>query len=60
MTSKLVRNWLQQFRTRTLFIEPGSPWGNGYTKSFNSKLRDESLNGEIFYSLKEAQTIIEQ
>ena len=60
MTSKRVRNWLQQISTQTLFIEPGSPWENGYNESFNGKLRDECLNGEIFYSLKEAQTIIEQ
>jgi transposase InsO family protein len=41
------------------FIEPGSPWENGYCESFNSKLRDELLNGEIFYSLAEAQVVIE-
>src|SRR5438105_3814058 len=44
----------------TLYIEPGSPWENGYCESFNGKLRDECLNGEIFYSLKEAQIVIEQ
>jgi hypothetical protein len=44
---------------RTAFIEPGSPWENGYCESFNSKLRDELLNGEIFYSLTEARTVIE-
>jgi len=60
MTSKLVRGWLAQVGARTLFIEPGSPWENGYNESFNGKLRDECLNGEIFYSLKEAQVIIEQ
>src|SRR5438270_14097063 len=43
----------------TLYIEPGSPWENGYCESFNSKLRDELLNGEIFYTLKEAQVLIE-
>jgi putative transposase len=43
-----------------LYIEPGSPWENGYCESFNGKLRDECLNGEIFYSLKEAQVVIEQ
>ena len=42
------------------YIEPGSPWENGYCESFNGKLRDELLNGEIFYSLKEAQVVIEQ
>ena len=45
---------------KTLYIEPGSPWENGYCESFNGKLRDECLNGEIFYSLKEAQVVIEQ
>jgi len=60
MTSKLVRGWLEQVGARTLFIEPGSPWENGYNESFNGKLRDECLNGEIFYSLREAQVIIEQ
>ena len=42
-----------------LYIEPGSPWENGYIESFNGKMRDELLNGEIFYSLKEAQILIE-
>ena len=45
---------------KTLFIEPGTPWENGYIESFNGKLRDELLNGEIFYSLKEAKVLIEQ
>jgi len=44
---------------RTAYIEPGSPWENGYCESFNGKLRDELLNGEIFYTLKEAQIVIE-
>jgi putative transposase len=43
-----------------LFIEAGSPWENGYIESFNGKMRDELLTGEIFYSLTEAQVIIEQ
>jgi len=60
MTAKVVRNWLAQVGTKTLYIEPGSPWENGYCESFNGKLRDELLNGEIFYSLKEAQIVIEQ
>ena len=47
-------------RQAHLFIEPGSPWENGYCESFNGKLRDELLNGEIFYSLKEAQVVIEK
>jgi len=54
MTSKRVRNWLQLIGVQTLFIEPGSPWENGYNESFNGKLRDQLLNGEVFYSLKEA------
>jgi transposase InsO family protein len=45
---------------RTLFIEPGSPWENGYNESFNGKLRDELLNREIFYSLQEARILIER
>ena len=45
---------------KTLYIEPGSPWQNGYNESFNGKLRDEMLNGEIFYSLREAQVLIER
>jgi putative transposase len=60
MTSKAVRKWLTQVGAKTLFIEPGSPWENGYCESFNGKLRDELLKGEIFYSLKEAQIVIEQ
>ena len=59
MTAMVVRNWLTQVGTKTLFIEPGSPWENGHGESFNGKLRDELLNGEIFYSLKEAQIVIE-
>jgi putative transposase len=60
MTAKLVRNWLATVGARTLYIEPGSPWENGYCESFNGKLRDECLNGEIFYSLREATVVIEQ
>jgi putative transposase len=60
MTAKTVRNWLANVGAKTLYIEPGSPWENGYCESFNGKLRDELLNGEIFYSLKEAKVIIEQ
>ena len=52
-----LRKWLEGGRTGTLYIEPGSPWENGYCESFNGKLRDELLNGEIFYSLKEAQIL---
>ena len=59
MTARRVQRWLQTVGTQPLFIEPGSPWENGYCESFNGKLRDECLNGEIFYSLKEAQVVIE-
>ncbi|TNF50610.1 MAG: IS3 family transposase [Deltaproteobacteria bacterium] len=59
-TAKIVREWLDRIGPQTLFIEPGSPWENGYNESFNGKLRDELLNGEIFYTLKEAQVLIEQ
>jgi putative transposase len=55
-----VRSWLARVGTGTLYIEPGSPWENGYCESFNWKLRDECLNGEIFFSLKEAQIVIEK
>jgi putative transposase len=54
-----VKEWLGNLGVNTAFIEPGSPWENGYVESFNSKLRDELLDGEIFYSLKEAQILIE-
>jgi len=60
MTAKIVRHWLAQVGAKTLYIEPGSPWENGYCESFNGKLRDELLNGEIFYSLKEAKAFIGQ
>jgi putative transposase len=60
MTAKVVRNWLATLGARTLYIEPGSPWENGYCESFNGRLRDECLNGEIFYSLREATVVIEQ
>ena len=54
-----VRRWLARLEVGILFIEPGSPWENGNVESFNGKLRDELLNGEIFYTLKEAQVLIE-
>ncbi|TYR37661.1 IS3 family transposase [Mesorhizobium microcysteis] len=57
--AKAVREWIAAVGARTAFIEPGSPWENGYCESFNSKLRDELLNCEIFYSLAEAKVIIE-
>jgi transposase InsO family protein len=52
MTVRRVKTWLTTVGTQPLFIEPGSPWENGYCESFNGKLRDERLNAEIFYSLK--------
>ena len=55
-----LRGWLDRLAVKPLFIEPGSPWGNGYVESFNGKLRDELLNREIFYSLQEAEVLIEQ
>jgi transposase InsO family protein len=54
-TAGIVRNLLKQVQVKTLYIEPGSPWENGYNESFNGKLRDELLNREHFYSLAEAQ-----
>lgn len=57
--AKAVRDWIAAVGARTVFIEPGSPWENGYCESFNSKLRDELLDGEIFYSLVEARIVIE-
>lgn len=59
-TAKKVREYLARLDVKPLFIEPGSPWENGYIESFNGKMRDELLAGEIFYSLTEAQVIIEQ
>ena len=59
-TANVVRAWLKKVDVKTLFIEPGSPWENGYVESFNGKLRDELLNGEIFYTLKEAKVLIER
>ena len=57
--AKAVREWIAAVGARTAYIMPGSPWENGYCESFNSKLRDELLNGEVFYSLAEAKIIIE-
>ena len=58
--ARRLRKWLERLGTQPLYIEPGSPWENGYCESFNSKLRDELLNREIFYSLREAQILIER
>jgi len=59
-TAKKVREYLSRLEIKPLLIEPGSPWENGYIESFNGKMRIELLAGEIFYSLIEAQIIIEQ
>ncbi len=58
--AKDLRKWLAKTGAKTLYIEPGSPWENGYCESFNSKLRDEFLNGEIFYSIKELRVLAER
>lgn len=55
--AKAVRAWLARVGVKTLFIEPGGPWENGYIESFNARLRDELLNGEIFYTLEEVLVI---
>jgi transposase InsO family protein len=54
-----VRAWLQELRVGTLYIEPGSPWENAYCESFNSRLRDELLNREVFETLAEAKVLTE-
>ena len=59
-TAKAVREWLEKVGVKTLFIEPGSPWENGYVESFNGKLRDELLDREIFDTLLEAKVLIER
>ena len=57
--AKAVREWIATVGAQTAYITPGSPWENGYIESFNGKLRDELLNGEIFYTLAEAKVVIE-
>ena len=57
--AKALREWIAAVGAKTAYIMPGSPWENGYCESFDSKLRDELLNGEIFYTLREAKIIIE-
>ncbi len=56
--AEAVKRWLKRLEVNTLFIEPGSPWENGYIESFNGKLRDELLNAEVFTTLTEAQILI--
>ncbi len=57
--AKAVQGWIGAVGAKTAYIAPGSPWENGYVESFNARIRDELLNGEIFYSLREAQIVIE-
>ena len=57
--AQAVQDWITAVGAKTAYIEPGSPWENGYVESFNARLRDELLNGEIFYSLREAEIVIE-
>jgi len=59
-TALKVREWLERVQVKTLYIEPGSPWENGYIESFNGRLRDELLNGEVFDTLLEAKVLIER
>lgn len=59
-TANKVRDWLRRVGVQTLFIEPGSPWENGYIESFNGKLRDELLDRELFDTLLEAKVLIER
>jgi len=59
-TAEAVRKWLDRLEVKTLFIEPGSPWENGYIESFNGKMRDELLDREIFTTLDEARILINQ
>ena len=59
-TAKAVREWLGRVGVGTLYIEPGSPWENGYVESFNGKLSDELLDGEVFDTLLEAKVLIER
>jgi len=59
LRARAVQEWLSRLGVAPLFIEPGSPWENGYCESFNGRLRDELLNGEIFYTLQEAKILIE-
>jgi len=59
-TAKAVRKWLGRLGVKTAYIEPGSPWENGYIESFNGKMRDELLNREVFTTLTEAQVLIKR
>jgi transposase InsO family protein len=57
--ARAVQGWIAAVGAKTAYITPGSPWENGYVESFNARLRDELLDGEIFYSLREAEVVIE-
>ena len=57
--AKAVQEWIAAVGAKTAYITPGSPWENGFIESFNARLRDELLNGEIFYTLREVQIVIE-
>ena len=59
-TAKAVRAWLDQVGAKTLYIEPGSPWENGYVESFNGKLRDKLVNREVFNTLRETRILVER
>ena len=58
--AQAVQDWIKAVGAKTAYIEPESPWENGYCESFNARFRDEFLNGEIFYSLREAKILIEE
>ena len=59
-TAHKVRRWLEKLAVQTMYIEPGSPWENGYIESFNGKLRDEVLSREVFDTLLEAKVLVER
>ena len=59
-TARAIREWLAEVGSKTLYIEPGSPWENGYIESFNGKLRDELLDGEVFYTMTEVKVLTAQ
>ncbi|GFE48619.1 hypothetical protein So717_03720 [Roseobacter cerasinus] len=58
--AQAVQGWIKAVGAKTAYIEPGSPWENGYCESFNTRFRDELLNGDNFYSLRKAQILIEE
>ena len=58
--ARKIRQWLRALHVAPLYIEPGSPWENGYVESFKGKMREQFLNGELFYTLQEAQIMTER